>query len=208
MTKETQKTRRVGRPKAGARTDAKAQIIAAAGPIFSRQGFAATRISELAKAAGVTPAMVHYYFDGKEQVLVAVFEAAFAPLLAKLEDPTSLEGWVETFHAHIMGIRWMPHLMLREVIMEGGHLRDHFADNVAPKLVGKWLTLLAQEKQAGRLRPDANDFRHAVLLMGMLLYPFVVAPASGALTGMPFSDEDMIGFRDDAIRLFFKGAKG
>jgi len=208
MNSTPDKYRRVGRPKDGSGDDRKARLIKAAGPVFARQGFGATKIADLASAAGVTPAMVHYYFGGKEALLEAAFKEAFAPILAALDKPTTLEAWITLFHANIMEKRWLPHLMLREVIMEGGQLRSHFAAHFGPRFLQKWLTMLDREKTEGRLREDADDFRHIIILMGMVIYPFVVAPMSGYLTGMPFSDEDMARFRDDAIRLFYKGAKG
>ncbi|TNE61638.1 MAG: TetR/AcrR family transcriptional regulator [Alphaproteobacteria bacterium] len=212
MTQDTSKTRskprRVGRPKDGEGDDRKARLIAAAGPVFSRQGFAATKISELAAAAGVTPAMVHYYFGGKEKLLEAVFEQAFEPVKAALATTTTLEEWVTFFHGNILKKRWMPHLMLREVIMEGGHLNAFFLQNYGPYFAQKWFTLMEAEKAAGRLRADAHELRHIVLLISMIIHPFVVAPMSGPMMGEVFSDEEMIRFRDDALRLFRKGAMG
>ncbi|WP_417451349.1 TetR/AcrR family transcriptional regulator [Kordiimonas sp.] len=201
------KRRRAGRPKDNSE-DRRKRLIEAAGPIFSQRGYVAAKIPELAKAADVTPAMVHYYFGGKDGLLQAVFDAAFTPLIEKLDQPSTLEEWVITFHDHLLGRRWIPHLLIREVIMESGHLRDHFVAAFAPRILAKWLSLFAHEKAGGRMRADADDLRHTVLIMGMLVYPFVVAPLSGILSDSPFGDEQMRQFRDDAVRLFFKGARG
>ncbi len=208
MTSNTQKKRRVGRPKESDNKDRRTRLVEAAGPIFSTKGYGGTKIPDLAKAAGVTPAMVHYYFDGKDGLLQEVFDNAFKPLMDKLDAPSSLEEWVITFHEHILARRWVPHLMLREVIMEGGHLRDYFTATYAPRVAMKWLGLFAEEKKQGRMRADADELRHVVLMMGMLIYPFVVAPLSGVFSETPFSDEEMIRFREDALRLFYSGANG
>ena len=205
MSKTETKRRGAGRPKDDAE-DRRARLIEAAGPIFSQQGYAATRIPDLAKAAGVTPAMVHYYFGGKDGLIKAVFDNTFSPMHKRLDDPSTLEEWVQTFHEHLLDHRWMPHLMIREVIMEGGFLRDYFAAHYAPGIIAKWHDLFAHEKAAGRMRKDADDLRHTVLMMGMIVYPFVVAPLSGILTESPFGDEQMRAFREDAVRLFFGGA--
>ena len=206
---DTQDTTRrgAGRPKDDAE-DRRERLIKAAGPIFSQNGYGATRIPDLAKAAGVTPAMVHYYFGGKEGLLKAVFDSAITPLLNRLDEPSTLEEWVSTFHEHLIAHRWMPHLMIREVIMEGGYLRDYFSTRFAPRIIAKWLSIFADEKGAGRMRNDADDLRHTVLMMGMIVYPFLVAPLSDILTDSPFGDEQMRAFREDAVRLFFRGAKG
>jgi AcrR family transcriptional regulator len=60
-----------------ATTDAPAQstrerIVAAAYRVLSQQGSHATSIKEIAKAAGVAPGLVHYYFESKEQLLLEV----------------------------------------------------------------------------------------------------------------------------------------
>lgn len=206
---DTQETKRrgAGRPKDDAE-DRRARLIEAAGPIFSQQGFAATRIPDLAKAAGVTPAMVHYYFGGKDGLIKAVFDSTFTPLLDRLDEPSTLEEWVTTFHEHLLAHRWMPHLMIREVVMEGGFLRDYFSAHYAPRIIAKWFSIFAGEKTEGRMRNDADELRHTVLMMGMIIYPFLVAPLSGILTDSPFGDEQMRAFRDDAVKLFFKGIQG
>lgn len=204
MENDKTKRRGAGRPKDDAE-DRRERLIEAAGPIFSAQGYGATRIPDLAKAAGVTPAMVHYYFGGKDGLIKAVFDSAFTPLLDRLDDPSTLEEWVHTFHEHLIKHRWMPHLMIREVVMEGGFLRDYFSGNYAPRIMAKWFNIFAGEKAAGRIRNDADDLRHTVLMMGMIVYPFVVAPLSDILTDSPFGDEQMRAFREDAVRLFFGG---
>ena len=203
---ETNKTKRrgAGRPKDDTE-DRRERLIEAAGPIFSAQGYGATRIPDLAKAAGVTPAMVHYYFGGKDGLIKAVFDSAFMPLLDRLEEPSTLEEWVQTFHEHLIKHRWMPHLIIREVVMDGGFLRGYFAERYAQRIMAKWLAIFTGEKTAGRMRKDADDMRHTVLMMGMIVYPFIVAPLSDMLTESPFGDEQIRAFREDAVRLFYSG---
>lgn len=48
------------------------RIVAAAYRVLSEQGSHATSIKEIAKAAGVAPGLVHYYFESKEQLLLEV----------------------------------------------------------------------------------------------------------------------------------------
>jgi AcrR family transcriptional regulator len=48
------------------------RIVAAAYRVLSEQGSHATSIKEIAKAAGVAPGLVHYYFTSKEQLLLEV----------------------------------------------------------------------------------------------------------------------------------------
>ena len=48
---------------------AKIRIINASICLFSEKGFDGTRVSEIAKVAGVNKALLYYYFDGKESIL-------------------------------------------------------------------------------------------------------------------------------------------
>ena len=52
----------------GKNPDARGRLLAAAVTLFSAQGVAGTTVAEIAKRAGVTSAMVHYYFKTKDQL--------------------------------------------------------------------------------------------------------------------------------------------
>ena len=47
----------------------KAQIVAAAAAVLSERGYANTRVVDIAKAAGTSPAAILYWFDGKHGLL-------------------------------------------------------------------------------------------------------------------------------------------
>jgi AcrR family transcriptional regulator len=51
------------------------RILEAAGRCFADLGFAKTTVEEIARAAGVSKALVYIHFRGKEELLGAVFEA-------------------------------------------------------------------------------------------------------------------------------------
>src|ERR671922_1135156 len=51
------------------------------------RGFPATRIADVAAAAGVSTGSVHYYFATKDEVLVAALKWASGRLFARIEQP-------------------------------------------------------------------------------------------------------------------------
>lgn len=53
-------------------TDTRAEIVVAAGEEFGEKGFHGASLRGIARRAGVDPALVHHYFDGKEDLFVAV----------------------------------------------------------------------------------------------------------------------------------------
>jgi AcrR family transcriptional regulator len=78
--------RRRGRPRAvpprrgtGAPRD---EILAAAGRLFARQGFAATSTRQIAAAVGLRQPSLFHWFPGKDTILDALLEMLVAPPLA------------------------------------------------------------------------------------------------------------------------------
>jgi len=61
-------------------SDPELQIMNAAMICFAKTGYAATTMREIGTAAGVTGAMVNYYFGSKEALYVRIAELAFAAL--------------------------------------------------------------------------------------------------------------------------------
>jgi TetR/AcrR family fatty acid metabolism transcriptional regulator len=59
------------------------RILDAAVRAFAAQGFHRTRVSEVAKLAGVADGTIYLYFEGKDDLLRAVFERAMLRFLAR-----------------------------------------------------------------------------------------------------------------------------
>src|SRR5579864_1441342 len=54
--------------------DRREQIIDAAMRVFSEKGFTRATNKDIARAAGITPGLIYYYFESKEDVLKAIAE--------------------------------------------------------------------------------------------------------------------------------------
>jgi AcrR family transcriptional regulator len=85
---------RPGRPRAPDRTvhngdlsdDVLDGLLAAASRTISRRGFSATRVSDIAAEAGVSPAAIHYHFKTKNEILVRALLWANQQLVARLDE--------------------------------------------------------------------------------------------------------------------------
>ncbi len=55
--------------------EAKQKILNAAEKIFAEKGYDGARVNEIAKAAGVNKALIYYYFNSKEDILVSLFSS-------------------------------------------------------------------------------------------------------------------------------------
>lgn len=69
-------TERPRRARSSVQDERRAAILAAATRAIVRRGFEATRISDIAREAGTSTGTVHYYFETKEDVLLAALRWA------------------------------------------------------------------------------------------------------------------------------------
>ncbi|MEP7041818.1 MAG: TetR/AcrR family transcriptional regulator [Dokdonella sp.] len=168
-----------GRPPKS-RGDERERLLDVAIALFSRHGIAATPLSAIAKRARVTPAMLHYYFGQRERLLDALVEERIVPLMATLQvglDAPALaprariSAFVRDLFALLGANPWLPTLWLREVLSDGGLLRErllvHVGARIAPRLSG---TIAAAQAQ-GELNPDLDPRLVVVSLIGLTLFP-------------------------------------
>lgn len=64
------------------KTQSMARILDVATGLFSQKGFAATRVEEIARLAGVNKALIYYYFPSKEAILDHLVDAFFDDITA------------------------------------------------------------------------------------------------------------------------------
>ena len=168
-----------GRPAGHDSVDMREHILDAAEELFAQQGFAATPVREVAEKAGVNPAMIHYYFGSKRALLEQVMDRAMEPLA------TAIIRMRETEHAppreiarlllHTLGEHpSLPILVVREVMLPGGTMLDHFLENAAPRIGGAVPGLLAREQELGRISSRVDPNVSALILLALCLFPFIV----------------------------------
>lgn len=74
------------KPKWERRKEARPQeLLAAALDLFVERGFAATRLDDVAKAAGVSKGTLYLYFSSKEDLFKAVVRESIVPLIGEAE---------------------------------------------------------------------------------------------------------------------------
>ncbi len=73
-------------------TSAPATLLEAAFEVFSARGYRASRLEEVAEAAGVTKGAIYYYFDGKEDLLRQAVQHRHRVMFAELDRALAEEG--------------------------------------------------------------------------------------------------------------------
>lgn len=194
-----QRRRSPGRPTATGE-DLRARLLDSAVVCFSRQGIAATPLRAIAAQAGVNAALLHYYFGDKAQLQQAVIAERVLPAFQELRDPLlahgdDVRGLVEAFVdgiGRIVAARpWLPSLWVREVLCEGGALREVLFEEVMPQLPRMLVSRFAEAQARGGLDPDIDPRLLMVSLVGLTLFPLAGAPIWQRML-----DADDIGFQD------------
>src|SRR5690242_6236171 len=98
-------SRAVGRPpRDGGARETEARILDAAEQVFARVGFTDARTQVIAETAGVTKAMIHYYFDSKELLYRAVLDRILFELIKLVQEVTSRgASRVDTLNTFVCG---------------------------------------------------------------------------------------------------------
>jgi AcrR family transcriptional regulator len=201
-----------GRPPAGRELVVRAELLAAARQLFAQQGYAAVSTRAVADIAGVNPAMIHYYFGSKQGLYEAMLTDTLSPLVERLgvilaaaDDPAAIRNFLKLY-VHTLGANpWMPQLILREVIQEGGRLRGWFIQQLASKGGGRLTQLIEREQAAGRIRADADPSLTALSLVSMAVFPFVAMPVTREVFGMRVKQGYLERLVTHTERIFFQG---
>jgi TetR/AcrR family transcriptional regulator len=207
-----------GRPRkaqsrAGADThDLRERLLDVAIECFAHHGIASATLREIAGEAGVNPALVHYYFGDKAQLQQAVIVERLMPAFDEVrkavaesgEDTAALiagfvRGMCDTIERH----PWLPPLWVREVLSEGGALRELLLGTVAPQIPQLLASRFAAAQQKGELNPDLDPRLLVTSLIGLTLFPAAGAPIWRRL--FQADDIDATAMRDHAIALLDRG---
>lgn len=171
---------RLGRPRVVAGSDMRERLLDAAVMRFAQEGIAATSTAKIAGDAGVTAAMVHYYFKNRESLLDAVAEerllrnvkAVWAPVAEGNSNPLELvRGLVQRIMHAAQTQPWLPTLWLREVVSDGGQLRERLLSRLPMAQVQKLMSSLAEAQRRGEVNADVEPRLVMISLIGLTLLP-------------------------------------
>ena len=170
------------------------EICTAALDVFAQKGFAAARLDEIARRAGVSKGTLYLYFKDKEDLFRAVVRDTVAPNIEVIR--ASLAGAEMTFtdvirqflprFAEITG-RVPVGAVAKMVIGESRNfpeLAKVWHDHVASRAIGMIAELIERAQARGEVRPG-DPRLHAFTLMGPmvlgLLWRETLQPAGGAV---------------------------
>ena len=142
---------------------------------FSRYGLQGARTESIASQTGVTKAMIHYYFENKENlyraVLRRIVESRLAQIaalnLASMTPTEALEAYFWDLLADLHRRPSMPSTLIFEGLQNNG---KYYSEISAASLYGPLIEVLERGVASGEFRADLDSRHTAVNFMGMAVF--------------------------------------
>ncbi|WP_428099782.1 TetR/AcrR family transcriptional regulator [Candidatus Rariloculus sp.] len=172
-------SRKPGRPSSERRLDSRQALIDAARDLFARYEYDQVSTKRIADAAGVNPAMIRYHFEGKAGLLETAFDEALAPIIAKLNTLSTrggdvdLEGVFGVYMRTMAANPWLPKMILRHVLPEGGRLQARAASRISTSVAPVVRGLVSRGQANEKLRAELDPLLTTISLVSLALFPFL-----------------------------------
>ncbi|MCG5076205.1 TetR/AcrR family transcriptional regulator [Paraburkholderia tagetis] len=191
-----------GRRPANADLDMRERLLACATQLFAEQGIAATTMAQIAAAAGVTSAMVHYYFTNREKLLDAVVEERIARSIAYVWDSADSEAaadphtLVQELVARLFEVTerlpWLPPLWLREIVNEGGLLRERMLKRLPIEQLQRFVVHIAAAQREGAVNPALEAPLLFMSILALVMLPLATSRLWQSTRGLPKVERDAL----------------
>lgn len=171
----TKRTPHPAQPRTSSRRERSAErreaILAAALDEFSQAGFAATRLDDVARRAGVAKGTIYLHFRDKEALFQELLRSMLAPIVGRIEALGSVEhstvtlgeSIVELFMREIYETRRKD--VIRLILTEGRrfpHLAEFYYREVLSHVLAAMRALLARAVARGEAAPGLVEFPQLV----------------------------------------------
>ena len=173
----TKSRRTPGRPAATAERGARELLLSAATELFAVQGVAATTFAMIAARADLTPAMLNYYFKDRDQLLDAVIDERLFRVVSKVWDPVqpspdaaeTVRGIVERLLDGIEEMPWIPSTWMREVLNEGGLLREKMLRRLPLETIKTLAAAIARGQSQQHYNTDLDPVLFIFSMLGLVM---------------------------------------
>lgn len=140
--------------------DKRERILRAAIKVFAKHGFYATRVSEIAKEAGVADGTIYLYFKNKDDVLISIFDDRIRKLIELLERLTSEAKTTEERLRSIIEVQlglFEGERELAEVVTVNLRQSSKLLKQYASPLFNEYLGLIARVIAEGQAEGTVRD---------------------------------------------------
>ena len=165
--------------------EAREKILATATRLFSEQGFETTSLSQVAREAGVSKALIFWHFDCKEKLYRSAMHKTLEPYyidrdtIEGLGEPAQIARLIDQFYDFVHDNLYSVRFFLSLTLQSEGH-PDEMLSRVN-ELYGMYrssfASIIESGKTRGVFRADVDPARDAALIMaslaGILIQRFI-----------------------------------
>jgi AcrR family transcriptional regulator len=160
-------------------------IFEAAKDVFTEKGFAAARMEEISKKAGINKALLHYYYRTKEKLFNAIFEKVmgdfFTETISKMYSDAPLFEKIEYFvDAYLTVITKNPHIpgfIINELNRNPERVVAIFKMTPIAKsnMFDKFSDMVKSEVEKGNIKPIAPE-QLITNIIALSIFPVIAKP--------------------------------
>jgi AcrR family transcriptional regulator len=166
------------------------EILMAALTVFAERGYAATRLDDVAKRAGVTKGTLYLYFPNKEQLFIAVVRGTLLPELLRIGEEAGAPSALASIDAIITSFEQLAASPVgaipKLVLGEAGNFPEiarFYADEIVARGLAMIRRLLQRGVDSGEIRGiDVEHTAYCVVapLLLAVLWTHTLAPHATA----------------------------
>ncbi|MEO5881404.1 MAG: TetR family transcriptional regulator [Caldimonas sp.] len=155
------------------------EILAAATAEFAAHGFGGARIEAIAERAGVNKKLIYYYFEGKDELFLAVLEQTYADIraaerelhLEALAPREAIESLVVFTWRHYLAHPEFLALLNSENMQSAGHLkRSPRIRQLNSPLIDDLAKVLKRGERSGELRGGVDAMQLYISIAGLAYF--------------------------------------
>ncbi len=158
-----------------ARADRRDAILRAAIDVFAGRGFFNAQVADVARAAGVAAGTVYLYFEGKDDLLVSIFERTMRDAIAEgraavapVRDPIEQLRTVARVHLDRMGRDRSLAVVFQVELRQSTKFMERLSSTLLREYLGIIRSIIVEGQKTGAFRKDLNATLAAKLFFGGL----------------------------------------
>ena len=164
--------------------DTEQRILEEAKAIFVKKGLAGARMQEIADAASINKAMLHYYFKSKQDLFDRILLGYVNIMAPRLIEALTTEGsiiekfenLVDAYTDTILKFPQIPSFLLNEMAQGHDKMALHIKERIHKEgTIGNVFIQIGEEQEKGIL----NQMPPAQMLlnvMSLVIFPFIARP--------------------------------
>jgi TetR/AcrR family fatty acid metabolism transcriptional regulator len=150
-------------------------ILKAATKVFAQNGFFQSQVADVARVAGVAAGTVYLYFEGKDDLLVSIFERSMREVLAEvrtaidgIDDPSERLRRMARLHLDRLGRDKDLAVVFQVELRQSVKFMERFSESFLQDYFTLIRQAIADGQQSGKFRKDISATTATKIFFGAL----------------------------------------